>query len=41
VPAENLFLWNRGHFSVPLTLMRRHEPLARLKAVMERSRPVS
>lgn len=39
VPPENRFLWNRGHFSVPLTLMRRRAPLRRLKAVMARSRP--
>jgi len=35
VPAENRFVWRRGHFSVPLTMMRDHRPLHRLKRVLE------
>lgn len=34
VPEENRFIWRRGHFSVPLTLMRRRAPLDRFKAIM-------
>lgn len=34
LPPENLFLWDRGHFSVPLTLMRNHAPLHRLEAIV-------
>ena len=33
VPGSNLFIWDRGHFSVPATLIRRTEPLERLAAV--------
>jgi hypothetical protein len=35
VPEENQFIWNRGHFSVPLTLMRDHRPLRRFKAILD------
>ncbi len=36
VPAENRFIWRRGHFSVPLQMMRDRSPLHRLKRVLER-----
>ena len=29
VPAANTFVWNRGHFSVPMTLIRDQAPLRR------------
>ena len=35
VPPENRFVWSRGHFSVPITMMRDHAPLHRLRAVIE------
>ena len=36
IPQENRFIWNRGHFSVPLTLMRDHRPLLRFKEILDR-----
>ena len=36
VPPENRFIWNRGHFTVPLTMMRDHRPLRRFKAILDR-----
>ncbi|MDE0060469.1 MAG: hypothetical protein OXI22_20290 [Defluviicoccus sp.] len=36
VPAENRFIWRRGHFSVPLQMMRDRTPLDRLKQLLER-----
>ena len=36
VPAENRFIWRRGHFSVPLQMMRNRAPLERLKQRFER-----
>lgn len=35
VPTENRFIWDRGHFTVPLTLMRDRRPLERFKAILE------
>ena len=35
VPADNLFILDRGHFSVPMTLIRDHAPLDRFKAVVD------
>ena len=34
VPAANRFIWRRGHFSVPLTMLRNRAPLARFREVM-------
>jgi hypothetical protein len=34
VPEENRFIWDRGHFSVPLTLMRNDAPFRRLKEIL-------
>lgn len=34
VPAENCFVWRRGHFSVPLTLMRDKRPLERFRKIV-------
>jgi len=34
VPAENRFIWRRGHFSVPLTMLRNRAPLTRFREVM-------
>lgn len=34
VPEENRFIWRRGHFSVPLTMMRNHSPLDRFRDVL-------
>lgn len=36
VPEENTFIWPRGHFSVPLGMMRDHAPLRQLKSVLDR-----
>lgn len=36
VPPENRFLWRRGHFSVPMTLIRDTNPLRRFGEVMSR-----
>ena len=35
VPPENRFIWRRGHFSVPLTMLRNPAPLHRFKAVLD------
>ena len=36
VPDENRFVWRRGHFSVPMTLIRNTAPLERFKTVVSR-----
>lgn len=36
VPARNRFSYRRGHFSIPLGMLRDTEPLARLSEVLER-----
>ena len=38
VPAENRFIWRRGHFSVPLRMIRDYAPLIRLRDLLERLR---
>ena len=35
LPEENRFIWRRGHFTVPLTMLRNPAPLRRFKAVLE------
>lgn len=35
VPPENRFIWRRGHFSVPLAMLRDPAPLRRFKAVLD------
>ena len=35
LPTENSFVWDRGHFSVPMTLMRNSAPLQRLARIVE------
>lgn len=34
VPEENRFIWRRGHFSVPITMLRNRAPLVRFREVM-------
>lgn len=34
VPEQNVFVWDRGHFSVPMTLVRNTAPLQRFAEVM-------
>lgn len=34
LPAENCFVWDRGHFSVPMTLVRDDAPLRRLAQIV-------
>ncbi len=34
VPVENRFLWKRGHFSVPMTMIRNDEPLKAFVGVL-------
>jgi pimeloyl-ACP methyl ester carboxylesterase len=34
VPPENRFIWDRAHFSMPMTLMRDTRPVARFREVM-------
>jgi len=34
VPGENRFIWDRGHFSIPMTLIRNSAPIARFREVM-------
>lgn len=34
VPEQNVFVWDRGHFSVPMTLIRRDAPLQRFKEIV-------
>ena len=36
VPPENRFVWRRGHFSVPLTMLRNRAPLVRFREVLAR-----
>jgi pimeloyl-ACP methyl ester carboxylesterase len=36
VPDENRFVWDRGHFSMPLTMIRNPAPVARFREVMAR-----
>ncbi|MYE03214.1 MAG: hypothetical protein F4Y03_18455 [Alphaproteobacteria bacterium] len=36
VPEENRFIWRRGHFSVPIAMLRNHAPLVRFREVMAR-----
>ena len=35
MPPENRFIWRRGHFSVPVAMLRNRAPLRRFKAVLE------
>ena len=35
VPAENQFVYRRGHFSVPIGMMRDHAPLLRLREILK------
>jgi hypothetical protein len=35
LPEENLFVWRRGHFTVPMTMIRNHAPLRRLKGIFD------
>jgi pimeloyl-ACP methyl ester carboxylesterase len=37
VPDENRFVWDRGHFSMPLTMIRNPAPVARFREVMARA----
>lgn len=37
VPDENRFVWDRGHFSMPLTMIRNPAPVARFCEVMARA----
>ena len=34
VPRENRFIWRRGHFTVPLTMLRNPAPLVRFREVL-------
>ncbi len=36
VPPENRFIWRRGHFSVPIAMLRNRAPLVRFREVMAR-----
>lgn len=36
VPEENRFIWDRGHFSMPLTMIRNPEPVERFRDAMIR-----
>lgn len=36
LPRENAFIWRRGHFSVPLTMLRDHSPLRRFRKILNR-----
>ncbi|GJL80532.1 MAG: hypothetical protein DHS20C01_01660 [marine bacterium B5-7] len=36
VPAENRFIWRRGHFSVPMTMIRNTRPLERFNEILSR-----
>lgn len=33
LPAQNVFVWDRGHFSVPMTLVRNQDPVRRFAAI--------
>lgn len=37
VPQENRFIWRRGHFSVPMTMIRDTRPLKRFRDIMLRN----
>ena len=37
VPEENRFIWNRGHFSIPITLLHDHAPIERFAQVLRRA----
>ncbi|MCW5681265.1 MAG: hypothetical protein KF794_03360 [Xanthobacteraceae bacterium] len=37
VPAENRFVWDRGHFSMPLTMIRNPAPVTRFREIMTRT----
>jgi pimeloyl-ACP methyl ester carboxylesterase len=34
VPHDNVFIWDRGHFSVPMTMAGNHAPLRRFAAIV-------
>src|SRR6185295_13220526 len=34
VPGENRFVWDRGHFSIPMTLIHNSAPVARFREIM-------
>jgi len=34
LPDTNRFIWRRGHFSVPMTMIRNHEPLRRFREIL-------
>ena len=34
VPAANRFIWKRGHFSVPMTMIRNNKPLHKFREIM-------
>ena len=36
LPRENAFIWRRGHFSVPVTMLRDHAPLYRFRNILNR-----
>jgi hypothetical protein len=36
LPAENRFVYRRGHFSIPIGMMREHAPLRRLQQILSR-----
>ena len=36
VPVENRFLWKRGHFSVPMTMIRNDKPLTAFVDILNR-----
>ncbi len=36
IPHENRFIWRCGHFSVPLAMLRNHEPLEHFSALLKR-----
>ena len=35
VPDENRFIWRCGHFSVPLAMLRNHQPLERFDQILK------
>lgn len=39
VPEENRFIWNRGHFSIPVTMLHDHKPIERFAEVLRRVSP--
>ena len=38
LPPENAFVWNRGHFTVPMTMLRDAAPLDRFAGILEQLR---